>query len=198
VFHLRQRPFFTIDPATLKIRSQRLIPNIVVSGMRESTGHLYSAGTFSKNCRVERTVSLFELGPGFEQMTIFESNNVNSLELRDLEITKDGSILLVGTVSTFLPTSLTVDVPSIEQLKSYKVSDLWNESFWEKTEQQGNAFALVVSRSGTVLGDRIFPDLINRSISSVSARPNNQFIAVGGAFGQRGWVASVRVRDQSQ
>jgi hypothetical protein len=148
----------------------------------------------STNCRAEKIARLLELGPSFEQTAIFESKNVNSLEIWDLQIRADGSILLVGGTRTFLPTALSVEIMGLDQLRNYKGSDPWDEAFWEKTEQHSVAFALVVGSDGKILADRVFPDPRSRGISMLAGGATDHFMAVGSAFGSRAWVAALHLR----
>ena len=183
-----------LDAQLLQVRAQRVIPNVTVESMKMSGGRLFAAGSFSVNCRQEKSIRFAELTPGLELKTIFESKNVNSLDVLDFEIASNGIVLLAGMTHTFLPTALTVAIMSPEQLKNYKV-DIWDDALWEKTEQQTVAFVLALSADGAALGDRVFPDLRGRSISALAAETSNRFIAVGGAFGDRGWVAGLRLGD---
>jgi hypothetical protein len=184
-----------IDTQSLQVRAQKVLPDVAVASMKLSDGRLFAAGSFSVECRLEKRVRFAELTPGLELKTIFESNNVNSLDINDFEITSDGIVLLAGRTHTFLPTVLTVAIMSLEQLRNYKGGDPWDESFWEKTEQHAIAFVLALSKDGVVLGDRVFPDLRSRSISTLALENSDRFIAVGSAFGDRGWIVGLRLGD---
>ena len=184
-----------IDTQSLQVRAQKVLPDVAVASMKLSDGHLFAAGSFSVDCRLEKRARFAELTPGLDLKTIFESNNVNSLDINDFEITSDGIVLLAGRTHTFLPTALTVAIMSLEQLKNYKGGDPWDESFWEKTERHAIAFVLALSKDGVVLGDRVFPDLRSRSISALALENSDRFIAVGSAFGDRGWIVGLRLGD---
>jgi hypothetical protein len=77
-----------------------------------------------------------------------------------------------------------------EKMTLEQLTDWWSDSFWEKGDEHKSAFILVVAKDGTMLGDRVFPDLRSRRISNVTEEPPGQFIAVGNAFGDRGWALS--------
>ena len=136
-------------------------------------------------------LELVELGPQFELKSIFQTNNVNSINVRDFIITPD-AFVLVGGVRTFLPTALTRETISFEKIIEQNV---WADSFWERSEDHENATVLVIRKDGTLLADRVFPDLLNRSISDVVEITDNSFLAVGSAFGDRGWVISFSLRE---
>jgi CHAT domain-containing protein len=184
-----------IDVQSLQVRMQRVIPDVAVVSVKLNDGRLFAAGSFSVNCRLDKRIRFAELTPTLELRTTFESNNVNSLEVHDFEITSDGTVLLAGVTRTFLPTALTVAIMTLDQLKDYKIHDMWDESIWETTEEQRIAFVLALGKDGAVLGDRVFLDLRNRSISTLASEPSGRFIAVGSAFGDRGWVAGLRLGD---
>ena len=61
-------------------------------------------------------------------------------------------------------------------------------AFWERGEEPPNAFVFVGGADGIVLGDRVFPDLLNRSINRVVASGSNDIVGVGAALGDRGWA----------
>ena len=186
---------FEVNARSLDLNTRRTIQNISIVSLKLQDERLYAAGSIVTNCQVIKRASFVELSPGYELRTIFESNNVNSLEVHDLQIIKGRIVLLAGTTRTFLPTALTVEVKSLEQLKNYKV-DPWDVSSWEKSEDNPAAFVLVLNRDGAVLADRVFPDLLNRSISMLAIRASDRLIAVGSAFGDRGWIVGLRLGDQ--
>jgi hypothetical protein len=87
---------------------------------------------------------------------------------------------------------------SLEELTNndFKVSDVWGAAFLEQSEEHAIGLVLVVNVDGVVLADRIFPDLRNRIISSVAAKDTRHFVAVGSAFGDRGWIVALRLADK--
>jgi hypothetical protein len=188
---------FEIDVRTLDLKAKKAIQNVSIASVKVNDGRLYVTGSVSANCQLDTRAVFSELGPDLDLTTIFESKNVNSLEVHDLAFTSDGFVLLAGATRTFLPTALTVAVMSFEQLKApdqSKAPDPWDESFWEKnTEEQRSAFVLALRKDGTVLGDRVFLDLRNRSISTLATETPDRLIAVGSAFGDRGWVVGLRL-----
>jgi CHAT domain-containing protein len=133
---------FEVDVRSLVLNARKTIPNVSIASLELSDGHLYAAGSAVGNCRLTKRANFAEIGPGYELRTIFESKNVNSLEVHDLKITSNGVVLLAGTTRTFLPTAPTVAVMSPEELKNYKFTDAWDDSFWEQTESHGIGFIL--------------------------------------------------------
>jgi hypothetical protein len=178
----------SIDKETFDLRTQKILENDRVVSMRQQEGHLYAAIDFSKNCSLNTNIKLVEISPDFELRTIFETSNVNSLEVTDLEITSE-HFVLVGTSHTFLPTSSTREPLSIE-----KLADVWNEDFWENNEDQLSAFVLVVAADGTYVSDRVFSGVAHRGISSLLAIGSRSFVAAGETFSARGWIMAFSLR----
>jgi hypothetical protein len=111
-----------------------------------------------------------------------------------MEITLEGVVLLAGTTRTLLPTAVTAAVFSFEEIKNFL--NMWDESTWEKTEAPASGFILALSIDGITLGDRVFPDLRNRSIKMLVTEMPDRLIAVGSAFGDRGWIAGLKLGGQ--
>jgi CHAT domain-containing protein len=185
---------FEIDVRSLDIITRKTIDDASIVGLTFNDGHLYAASNVVINCEPNKRASFGELDSHFKLKTIFQSDNVNSLEVHDFEITSDDVVLLAGTTRIFLPTALTVALKSLEEVT--KVSDFWDESAWEKTEDRGVGFILALRIDGKVLGDRVFPDLRNRSIKMIAIENSDRLIAVGSAFGDHGWIAGLRLGDQ--
>jgi hypothetical protein len=134
-----------------------------------------------------------EIQPGFELKTIFEATNVNSIIVGDFEVTRD-HFILVGGIGTFLPTALTREIASFEDvLKS--LGDHSDESIWEKGEERNSAFVLVLGRDGATFADRIFFDTRFRRIKNLVAEGGDRFIAAGSALGDRGWLIAFSLRN---
>ena len=155
---------------SLQVRAQKVIPDVAVVSVKLNDGHLFAAGSFSVNCRLEKRIRFAELTPGLDLKTIFESNNVNSLEVHDFEITSDGIVLLAGVTRTFLPTALTVAIMTLEQLKDYKIHDIWDESIWETTEQHGIAFVLALKQRWCSAGRSGIPGLAQSKHINIGCR----------------------------
>ena len=175
----------SIDPGTLDLRTQKIIENDQVVSMRQRDGHLYAAVNFSTNCSLNTNIKLVEISPAFELRTIFETRNVNSLEVTDLVATSE-HFVLVGKLHTFLPTSSTRETLNTEKL----AADVWNDSFWERNEDQLSAFVLVVAADGSYVSDRVFSGVAHRAISSLIALESGSFVAAGETFSARGWIMS--------
>jgi hypothetical protein len=180
---------FSINPHTLDVQDQKIIQDKLLA-MRAFNGHLYAAIGFLVQCGLNKHVRLVELRADLKPSLIFQSQNVNSIDVTDLAVT-DEYFILVGAIDTFLPITLLPKRLSLEQ-----VTDLWSESFWEMREEQQSALVLVVAKNGTKLGDRIFPDPRSRRIASVIQNSSDHFVAVGNALGDRGWALAFHLTAQ--
>ena len=177
----------SIDPRSFDLRDQKIVQGEQIIAMRESDRHLYAVFRYHTNCRLETHDKLVELAPDFQMTQIFQSQTVNSIDLIDLAITKD-YFVLVGGIETSVPSTLVKETMTLEQLKNYQAPDPLSQSFWEKAESHTSAIVLIVGRDGAILGNRVFPDVLNRRIASVIEESSDHFVAVGSAFGDRGWA----------
>jgi hypothetical protein len=184
----------SVDPETLEVRQRSVLPDANIIRLKEKDGHIFASMNFTKNCQYEKNVRLVELDSDFQPKILFESNSINSLEIRDFAVT-DQEFILVGKLSTFLPTVLVDEVMTLDQLKNYKGSDLFDESIWDKTDRIGNAAVVVVGRDGRKRVDRIFTDTRNRSLSAIAIRDSSHFVAVGSALGDHGWTVGISLKD---
>jgi hypothetical protein len=183
----------SINLNSLEIQSQKTLDDEQVAALRKDGKHLYAAINFKTNCHLETNFKLVEFGAGFDFKSLFETSSVNSIEVKDLLITPD-HFIFAGDLRTFLPSALTTEIWSLEKLSNYKGEDPFSESFWEKQEDVGNGFVLVIHRDGKPLADKVFPDQLNRSVSNVVPMEDNRFIAVGTAIGNRGWAFSFNLK----
>jgi hypothetical protein len=158
--------------------------------MRQYDGHLYAAVNVSSKCSLSTNVKLVEISPEFELRTIFQTSNVSSVEVTDLEITSE-SFVLVGKVSTFLPTSSVREAISADWIRD----NYWSASLLEKSEDQLSAFVLVVGKNGAYLGDRVFSGTSMRSIKSVVAVESRGFVTAGETGGERGWIMAFSLQN---
>jgi len=97
------------------------------------------------------------------------------------------TFVLSGLVQVQLPTTLLREVITLGQLTSHDPA-FWERWVWERGEERPNAFVLIGSSDGTVLGDRVFPDLLAGGITGVVASGPRQIVGVGAALGDRGWM----------
>jgi hypothetical protein len=172
---------FSIDVQTLNVRAQKTIQDTRIVAMRQTDGHLNAALQFRSNCGLARSARLVEIEPGFELKTIFETNgNVNSLDVTDLEVTTD-KFVLVGRIWIAWPTTATRETITGSP-----------NAWWEKHQERASAFVLIIGKDGAILGDRVFIDMSSRSLLGVVAQASDRFIAVGNAFGDRGWVLAFK------
>jgi hypothetical protein len=185
----------SIDPETLEVRQRSVIPAAKITRLKTKDGDVFASMSFTKNCQYEKNVRLVKLDEEFEPRTLFESNSVNDLEIRDFAVT-DLKFVLVGRLATFLPSILANETMTVEQLKNYNV-DLFDDSIWEKSDSIGNAAVIVLARDGSRRADRIFPDNRNRSLSAVVMRDPSHIVAVGSALGDRGWTVGITLRDEA-
>ena len=117
--------------------------------------------------------------------TVFRYEGVNDIELRDFA-PLGNTFVFAGSVLVQLPTTLLREVIPLGQLTSASPLDF--PALWERVEERPNAFVLIGSSDGTVLDDRVFPDLLNRGIYSLVASGPRQIVGVGAALGDRGWM----------
>jgi hypothetical protein len=68
---------------------------------------------------------------------------------------------------------------------------------YERREDVGNGFVLAIRKDGTPLADKVFPDQLHKSISSLVRMDGNRFTAVGSASGSRGWTVAFSLREPS-
>jgi hypothetical protein len=187
----------SIDPDTLEIQQRSAISAARITRLREAEGHIFASMSFTRDCQLETNVRLVEFDADFQPKTLFESTSVNSLEIRDFAVT-DRHFVLVGALFTFLPSALANETMSLDQLKNFKIPDLWDESIWDKADSIGNAAVIAVGRDGRKQADRIFPDIRNRSLSAIAMRDRNHFVAVGSALGDLGWTVGITLGNQLQ
>jgi CHAT domain-containing protein len=186
----------SIDPETLEVRQRAVLPAAKVTRLKEKDGYIFASMNFRKNCQLEKNVRLVELDAEFQPTTLYESNSVNDLDITDFIVT-DRKFLLVGRLSTFLPSALANETMTLDQLKNYKVPDLLDGSFWDKSDSINNAAVIVVARDGQKMADKIFADIRNRSLSAVVMRDSSHFVAVGSALGDRGWTVGITLKDEA-
>jgi CHAT domain-containing protein len=177
-----------IRPDNLEIISQRIIPDIRIVSVQRSDETFYAAASFSTNCHSEKRARLVSIDVNtLELAEIFHTNNVNGIEVTDFAVTKE-RFVLVGRILTLLPSAVTKDIMTPEQLNALSHPDPWDPSVWEQAEERASAFVLVVSREGTAIADRVFSDVRHRSLCCVVAAGPNRFLTVGNAFGDPGWA----------
>jgi hypothetical protein len=184
----------SINPNSLEVQAQKTLDNSEVAVLRMDGDRLYAASSLRANCSVQKNISLSELDANLEPKPLFQTKNVNNLEVGDFLINSE-KFIVVGDLKTFLPSALTVKMMSLDELSSYKGEDKLGESFWEKQEEVGNGFVLVVGKNGMPLADKVFPDQLNKHISSIIQMGDNHYVAVGSAAGDRGWTFWFRLND---
>jgi hypothetical protein len=182
----------SIDPQTIEIRQRSVISSARITSLKQMEGRVFATMSFAKNCQSEANVRLVEFDTDFQPKTLFESNSVNSLEIRDFAVT-DKNFLLVGTLYSFLPSALVSETMSPDQPMVQALDPIW-----DKAESIGNAAVIVIGRDGQKQADRVFPDIRNRSLSAVAMRDPGHFIAAGSALGDRGWTVGLSLGDQLQ
>lgn len=185
----------SIDPDTLEIQQRSVISSAKISRLKEAEGHIFASMGFTRDCQLEKNVRLVEFEADFQPKTLFESTSVNSLEISDFAVT-DRHFILVGALFTFLPSALANETMSLDQMKNFRIPDLWDESIWDKADSIGNAAVITLGRDGRKQADRIFPDIRNRSLSAIAMRDGNHFVAVGSALGDVGWTIGLTLGDQ--
>jgi CHAT domain-containing protein len=174
--------FMDIDIDTLDIRSTSEVHNRTAKAMKLFNEDTFVAFSTTRECRLEHGIELAKLDAALNTEPVFKYEGVNDIELRDFTPLQN-TFLLSGSVRVQLPTTLLREVIPFDQL-----TRAYDPAFWERGEEPGNAFVLVGGTDGTIIGDRVFPDLLNRSINRIVANGPKQIIGVGGALGDRGWM----------
>ena len=174
--------FMDIDADTLEIRSTEETHDRVAKAMKTHDGEIFVAFSTSHDCRLQHGIELAKLDAGLKPQTVFKYEGVNDIELWDFS-PFEGVFVLSGSVRVQLPTTLLREVIPLEQL-----TNPLDPAFWERGEEPPNAFVFVGGADGTLLGDRVFPDLLNRSINRVVASGSKDIVGVGAALGDRGWA----------
>ena len=174
--------FMDIDAGTLEIRSTEETHDRVAKAMKTHDGEIFVAFSTRHDCRLQHGIELAKLDAGLKPQTVFKYEGVNDIELWDFS-PFEGVFVLSGSVRVQLPTALLREVIPLEQL-----TNPLDPAFWERGEEPPNAFVFVGGADGTLLGDRVFPDLLNRSINRVVANESKDIVGVGAALGDRGWV----------
>jgi hypothetical protein len=184
-----------VDQEAMDVKARKVLQDLSIVALTATDNHIFAAASFKSNCRLEKRIRVAELSKDLEPRTIFESNNVNTLEVHDMKITPAGMFLLGGLTEIFLPTALTFALAPTSQFGSSQF-DPWSESAWE-IEWRAAAFVLVLNRNGVVLGDKVISDPRGRSVSTLLPWSNGQYAAFGSAFGDRGWVAGIDLARQT-
>jgi CHAT domain-containing protein len=178
---------FSFESETLALRSEKIIEGSSLVAMRTHAGRTYAVAGVAQRCSFDHHVRLLELLPAWEFRTIYEAQNINSLEAFSLEVTDD-YFVMAGGMRTFLPTALTREIMTTEQLSDFQPKKWFDESYWEDLDDHSSAFLLVLGKDATVFADKVVPDLLHRQLSSIVATGENQFAGVGSAVGDRGWI----------
>ena len=177
--------FLDIDIDTLKILSTTDAHGRVAEAIKENDGQIFVAFSTTRECRPQHGIELAKLNTALQPETVFKYEGVNDIELRDFA-PLGNTFVFAGSVQVQLPTTLLREVIPLGQLTSASPLDF--PALLERFEERPNAFVLIGSSGDTVLGDRVFPDLHNRSINSVVASGPRQIVGVGGSLGDRGWM----------
>jgi hypothetical protein len=175
--------FLDIDIDTLKILSTTDAHGRVAKGIKANDGQIFVAFSTARECRRQYGIELAKLNTALQPETVFRYEGVNDIELRDFA-PLGNTFVFSGSVQVQLPTTLLREVIPLGQL----TSSLDFPALWERVEERPNAFVLIGSSDGTVLEDRVFPDLLYRIINSVVASGPRQIVGVGAALGDRGWM----------
>jgi hypothetical protein len=178
--------FLDIDIDTLKILSTTDAHGRVAKAIKTNDGKLFVAFSTARECRLQHGIELAKLNTALQPETVFKYEGVNDILLWDFA-PLGNTFVFSGSVLVQLPTTLLREVIPLGQLTSADPA-FWERWAWERADERPNAFVLIGSSDGTVLGDRVFPDLLDRSIISVVASGPRQIVGVGGSLGDRGWM----------
>jgi hypothetical protein len=137
-------------------------------------------------------IELAKLNTALQPETVFRYEGVNGIDVNGIELWDfaplGNTFVLSGSVQVQLPTTLLREVIPRGQLTSPFDPAFWERWVWERGEERPNAFVLIGSSDGTVLGDRVFPDLLAGGITGVAVSSPRQIVGVGAALGDRGWM----------
>jgi CHAT domain-containing protein len=176
--------FMDIDLNTFDVRSTREVHGRTAKAMKVLGGDIFVAFSTTHECRLEHGLELARADATLKVDPIVDYEGVNDIQLWDFTPLQD-MFLLSGSVRVQLPTALLREAIPFDQIS---LTDPFDPAFWERGEERPNAFVLVGRADGTVIGDRIFPDLRNRSINRIIVSGPRQVVGVGAALGDRGWV----------
>jgi hypothetical protein len=179
-----QTTFLKIGSENLDIKMTTDTRDRTAIAMKAHDGDVLVGFSTTRDCRLEHGVELARLSGMLRPETVLKYEGANDIQLRDF-IPFGSYSVLSGSVRVQLPTTLLRDVESLSQISSH---DPFDPAFWEKGEEHPSAFVLVGGADGTILRDRVFPDLLNRSINKVIATGPRQIVGVGAALGDRGWM----------
>jgi hypothetical protein len=184
------------DQSTLAVKEDKVVDDMAINSLTETLNNIYVTFSRHNNCRLESSVSVGELSNNLEIKSLFNYDNVNSIQLNDIEA-NDNYIAIAGSVSVFLPAVITKEIMTIDQLRNIQASDPWAESFWDSGETHTAAMIAVVSPDGTLLADRVFPDARGRSLAAVSlGSRTGELVGVGSAYGDRGWAIGIKLAER--
>ena len=181
-----------INPETLTSEKTRTFSNINITGISLMDGRILAVGTSTANCRLEKQANIFEIAADLKLNSLLRVLSVNSLEPRDMRVIGDNHLLLGGRSLSFLPTNpfLPKDSANEPETSGY---DPWDDQFWDVGQVLNSGFLLLTDKNGSIRGDKVFSDPRGRSISTVLPWDSNGALVFGGAFGDRGWLAEVKV-----
>ena len=176
--------FLDIDIKTFKIRSTSDTHHRIANAIKIHNGNIFGGFSTLSECGYQHGIELAKINEALQPETVLKYESVNDIQLLDFAPIGN-SFVLSGSVLVQLPSTLLREVIPLDQLTH---PDPFDPAFWERGEEPPNAFVLIGSADGTVLGDRVFPDLLNRSINRVVASGPRQIVGVGAALGDRGWM----------
>ena len=171
--------FLDIDIDTLKILSTTDAHGRVAKAIKANGGQIFVAFSTARECRLQHGIELAKLNTALQPETVFRYEGVDGIEVDDIELWDfaplGNTFVLSGSVLVQLPTTLLREVITLGQLTSHDPA-FWERWVWERGEERPNAFVLIGSSDGTVLGDRVFPDLLAGGITGVVASGPRQIV----------------------
>jgi hypothetical protein len=181
-----------LDATSLQEKQRVQLGDTSIAAIRQDNVQRYTAYDINSNCNVEKSVKVGILTDTLDIEPLFDMQNTNNVHLGDF-IVQPSYFVLTGRAQTFLPTALTRDALSPEEFSTGKWFNPWDESFWEKNDEQGSAFVMVVRKDGRKVADRVFSDMRNRYIAGITAVGPGRYVAAGQAFGDRGWALGLKI-----
>jgi hypothetical protein len=173
-----------IDIDSLDIRSTADTRGRVAKAIKAHNDRLYVALSTSHDCRLQHGVEVAEVDSQLSLQTVLKYEGVNDIVLWDFAALQN-LLIVTGSVRVQLPTTLLRAIIPVGKISA------GDPVFWEQGEERSNGFILADTLDGTPVADRVFPDLLNRSINRIVATEPDKILGVGAALGDRGWIVEL-------
>ena len=181
------------SPNDLELRKQQVFDHAHVRALRRDGDSLYAAIGIETNCSLSETLRLAELDLRLELKSIYQSDYVNSLDVKDFWITQD-KFVLVGQLRRFLPSVLVRQSRGFDSL----AHSLLGDDIWEMGDERRSAFVLIIRKDGALVADRVLSDDTHRVLASIVSVDTDHFVAGRSAFGDLGWLIGFKLGKRAE